>query len=255
MQAYGDAVAEEAPFFIVSNYNATIFCRRDFSNVGNQDIWPSPTITWNSALLPPRAAWLHLMSVAQECHANGVKRQLRWQEVPCMHPSGSPLPLSHAQATLQLGAAFSSGHQAKGTRQQPGRAAKRLQTKAGTRQQNRAETWQSSSLVKNADTTGSALPTSPAAAHTAQGGSSVLIAWISQLPHAARNTAVSQLPWMQLQHVDLTMECIGSTPLTRVLEVGHRGCHIPTFTGVPTVTGMFDMRSACENIVQGVCLL
>jgi len=50
-----------------------------------------------------------------------------------------------------------------------------------------------------------------------------LTAWISQLPHPPRETAISQLPWMQLEHVDLTMDCIGSNSLARVLKVGHHG--------------------------------
>jgi hypothetical protein len=247
LQAYGDAVAEEAPLFVVSNYNATIFCRRDFFNVHNKGIWASPTITWDSPLLPPRAAWLYFMSVAQECCANGVKSQLRREQVLSTPLSGYSLPLSHAQATLQLNSAWSSGCQLKGTRQQPGRAAKRLQTKAGTWQQDRAQDWQSSSLVMTADTTGSAAPTSPAAANTAQSITSLLTAWISQLPHTPRKSAIGQLPWMQLEHVDLTMECIGSTSLARVLKVGHhRYC-------IPTLTGMFDMRLACLEWAQGVC--
>ena len=209
--------------FAVSNYNATIFCRRDYCNVRNKDIWASPTITWDSPLLPPRAAWLYFMSVAQECRANRVKSRLRREQVPPTPPSGYSLPLSHVQATLQLNSAWSSGCQLKGTRQQPGRAAKRLQSQAGAWQQDRAQDWQSSSLVMTADTTGSAALTSPAAADTAQSVTSLLTAWISQLPHTTRKTAISQLPWMQLEHVDLTMDCIGSNSLARVLKVGHHG--------------------------------
>ncbi len=223
LQAYGDAVAEEAPLFALSTYNATIFCRRDFSNVRNKDIWASPTITWDSPLLPPRAAWLYFMSVAQNCRANGVKSRLRREQVPSMPLPDHSLPVSHAQATLQLNSAWNSGCQLKGTRQQPGRAAKRLQTRTGTLQQDRTQDWPSSSMVMTADTNGSAVLTSPAAADTAPLVTSLLTAWISQLPHTPRETAISQLPWMQLEHVDLTMDCIGSNSLARVLKVGHHG--------------------------------
>lgn len=46
-----------------------------------------------------------------------------------------------------------------------------------------------------------------------------------------KNT-VSQLPWMQLEHVDLAMECIGSSSLATVLEVGHDGYCMPALTAM-----------------------
>ena len=232
LQAYGDAVAEEAPLFALSNYNATIFCRRDFSSVRNRNIWASPTTTWDSPLLLPCAAWFYFMSVAQECHANGVKSRLRREEVPSTPLPDHILPLGHAQATLQLNFALSSGCQLKGTRQQPSRAAKRLQTKAGTRQQDRTQHWASSSLVGTTDTSGNAAPTSSASAGTAPSVTSLLTAWISQLPHTTSEAAISQLPWMQLENVDLTMDCIGCNYLARVLKVGHHGDCTPALTGM-----------------------
>ncbi|DBB09853.1 TPA: hypothetical protein ACH3X3_001467 [Trebouxia sp. C0006] len=69
-----------------------------------------------------------------------------------------------------------------------------------------------------ADTNGSAAPTSSASAEIAPSETSLLTAWISQLPHTPRETAISQLPWMQLEQVDLTMECIGCNSLARVLK-------------------------------------
>ncbi len=241
--------------FAVSNYNATIFCRQDFSNVRNKDIWASPTITWDSPLLPPRAAWLYFMSVAQECRANGVKSRLRREQVPSKPLSDYSLPLSHAQATLQ-NSAWSSGCQLKGTRQQPGRAAKRLQTKAGTWQQDKTQDWPISSLVMTADTNGSAAPTSPAAADTAQSVTSLLTAWISQLPHTPRKLAISQLPWMQLEHVHLTMECIGSTSLARVLKVGHHGYCVSTLTGMFEISlfGMGARRLSVMRLTRDMTL-
>ncbi len=98
-----------------------------------------------------------------------------------------------------------------------------------------------------ADTNGSAAPTSPAAADTAPSVESLLTAWISQLPHIPRETAISQLPWMQLEHVDLTMDCIGCNSLARVLKVGH---HRHCMSALP---GVFDMRLACMEWAQGAC--
>ncbi len=163
---------------------------------------------------------------------NGVKGRLRREEVPSTPLPDHILPLRHAQATLRLNFALSSGCQLKGTRQQPGRAAKRLQTRTGTLQQDKTQYWQSSSLVMTADTNGSAAPTSSASAEIAPSETSLLTAWISQLPHTPRETAISQLPWMQLEQVDLTMECIGCNSLARVLKVGHHGYCMSTLTGM-----------------------
>lgn len=68
-QAYSDAVVEEAPIFAISNYEVTFFCHRNFNDVRDKKIWASPPIAWNSVSLPPRAAWLHFLAVAQECRA------------------------------------------------------------------------------------------------------------------------------------------------------------------------------------------
>ena len=91
-----------------------------------------------------------------------------------------------------------------------------------------------------ADTTDSALPLSPAVHDIAQGITSLLTAWISQLPHATRKTTISQLPWVQLEHVDLAVKCIGSTSLAGVLKVGRNGYCMPALTAV------FDMGLACS---------
>ena len=43
LQAYGDAVVEEAPIFAISNYDVTFFCRQHLSEVGDKRIWaPHP---------------------------------------------------------------------------------------------------------------------------------------------------------------------------------------------------------------------
>ena len=170
-----------------------------------------------------------------------MKGRLCREEVPSTPLPDHILPLRHAQATLQLNFALSSGCQLKGTRQQPGRAAKRLQTRTGTLQQDKTQYWQSSSLVMTADTNGSAAPTSSASAEIAPSETSLLTAWISQLPHTPRETAISQLPWMQLEQVDLTMECIGCNSLARVLKVGHHGYCLAC------------LGLACWEWAQGAC--
>ena len=42
---------------------------------------------------------------------------------------------------------------------------------------------------------------------------------------------------MQLEQVDLTMDCIGSNSLARVLKVGHHGYCMSTFTGMEQLAG------------------
>lgn len=113
-QADGDAVAEEAPIFAITNYDVTIFCHRKFCNAVDKRIWASPPIPWNGTGLPPRAAWLHFMAVGQQCHDARVKSNLSRDSVPSTPSSGYPLPLDGAH-TLQLNAAWRTGYQTKAT--------------------------------------------------------------------------------------------------------------------------------------------
>lgn len=94
LQAYGDAVVEEAPLFAISNYEVMFFCHRNFTDVRDKRIWASPPIAWNSVSLPPRAAWLHFLAVAQECCTLRSKSlccsemkylQLLHQNTPCLY--------------------------------------------------------------------------------------------------------------------------------------------------------------------------
>ncbi|KAL0038136.1 hypothetical protein WJX79_004463 [Trebouxia sp. C0005] len=48
-QAYGDAVAAEAPVFAITNYEVTVFCHRNLTDVTDKRIWACPPISWNEA--------------------------------------------------------------------------------------------------------------------------------------------------------------------------------------------------------------
>ena len=104
-QVYGDAVAEEAPVFAISNYNVTFFCHRNLSDVTDKRIWASPPISWDSSLLPPRAAWLHFMAFGQQCRDENVKCHLLRSSVPLTPKEGYALQNGSQQARLQLNAA------------------------------------------------------------------------------------------------------------------------------------------------------
>lgn len=134
VQAYGDAVAEEAPLFAITNYEVTIFCHRNFCDAVDKRIWASPPVPWNGTALPPCAAWLHFMAVGQQCHDARVKSNLSRDSVPCTPLSGYALPLDGAHM-LQLNAAWCTGSQTTATREQPSRAAKRQKGQACTASQ------------------------------------------------------------------------------------------------------------------------
>ncbi len=130
LQAYGDAGVEEAPIFATSNYDVTFFCRRHLSKVGDKRIWACPPIAWNEVSLPPRAAWLHFLAVAQECRAAKSKSVLLRDDVPDTPTSGYPAELPNRR-NIRLNARISNGFYTAGTRQQPARQAKHA-TKQGT---------------------------------------------------------------------------------------------------------------------------
>ena len=118
LQAYGDAVVEEAPIFAISNYEVTFFCHRNLNDVRDKRIWASPPIAWTSVSLPPRAAWLHFLAAAQECSTLRSKSLLHRDEVPLTPMSGYPVSLPSGE-TVRLNASTRSGYQTVGSCQQP----------------------------------------------------------------------------------------------------------------------------------------
>lgn len=123
LQACGDAVVEEAPIFAITNYEVTFFCHQNFNDVRDKRIWASPPIALNSVSLPPRAAWLHFLAVAQECRTLRSKSLLLQNEVPSTPTSGYPVLLPSGE-TVRLNASTPNVHQTIGSRQQPAHRAK-----------------------------------------------------------------------------------------------------------------------------------
>ncbi len=199
LQAYGAAVVEEAPIFAISNYEVTFFCHRNLNDVRDKRIWASPPIAWNSVSLPPRAAWLHFLDVAQECRTLRSKSLLLRNKVPLNPTSGYPMPLPSGE-TAGLNASTPNGHQTVGSRQQPARRAKHA-AKGG---------YQASSL--NMQALGS---------RRTECAQVAMSSWLSCLQHLPLGDAISELPWVKLDQLKLTMECLGSTSLARVMKVGH----------------------------------
>ncbi len=206
LQAYGDAVVEEAPIFAISNYNVTFFCCRHLTNVEDKRIWASPPIAWNSVPLPPSAAWLHFLAVAQECRAVKSKSMLLRDEVPDTPTSGYPVALPNG-GNIRLNARTPNGYHTAGTRQQPTRLAKDA-AKRGTQANNLDMLASSSSLTGSPQ--------------------NALSLWLRSLENLADEDDMSELPVIKLDQLKLTMECLGSTSLARVMKVGHYFAHLVT---------------------------
>ena len=132
---------EEAPLFAITNYGVTIFCHRDFSIITDKRIWASPPISWNSTLLPPRAAWLHFMAIAEECRIMAVKSRLSRSQVPLTPTHEYALPLSNDGGSRLLNAACKTGSPVRGT----------LQTKEGRLQDDTSLDWPLRSFDVTAD--------------------------------------------------------------------------------------------------------
>ncbi len=95
-------MAEEAPVFAITNYEVTVFCHRNLADVTDKRIWASPPISWNSVSLPPRAAWLHFMAVAQSCQDLRSKDILLRGQVPVTPLSGYSLQTTSEELSLRL---------------------------------------------------------------------------------------------------------------------------------------------------------
>ena len=56
-QVYGDAVLDEAPLLILTNYHAIFPLRRN-ENVLDKRLWASPAVWWDQTEPPPHGCWL-----------------------------------------------------------------------------------------------------------------------------------------------------------------------------------------------------
>lgn len=112
-QVYGDAVVDEAPLMVLSNYHVTYFIKRNLEDVKDKTLYVSPPIPWNSRDLPVRAAWLFFLSVAAQCLRDGVKGGLLREEVPVTPSSGYRV----AEINLSVNAAWVKGFASAPTRE------------------------------------------------------------------------------------------------------------------------------------------
>eukprot|EP00878_Enallax_costatus_P029359 GHUV01031824.1.p1 GENE.GHUV01031824.1~~GHUV01031824.1.p1 ORF type:complete len:146 (+),score=19.86 GHUV01031824.1:56-493(+) len=76
LQAYGHAVMNECPFAAITTGKVTHFLRRSLTDPTDSTVWVSPPVSFEGEAVPPLAAWLHLLNLAQS-HAlqpDGTKR-------------------------------------------------------------------------------------------------------------------------------------------------------------------------------------
>ncbi len=57
LQVYGDAVIDEAPMLIISNYHATVFLKRS-EHVQDKRLWASRPVWWDQQQPTARSCWL-----------------------------------------------------------------------------------------------------------------------------------------------------------------------------------------------------
>jgi len=148
---------------------------------------------------PPRAAWLQFLAVAQECSIVGSKNLLLRHEVPSTPTTGYPVA-SPRGGNFRVNASIPNGYQTSGRRQQPARQAKGATKRAA----------QADSFDMQASSSNLTLCPQPA-----------LSLWLSCLQGLPHEDAIAELPWVKLGQLRLTMDCLGSTSLVRVMKVGH----------------------------------
>ena len=79
LQAYGDAVLDEAPIFFLTNYQVTVFLKRS-ADVMDKRIWASDPIWFDQTNPPARACWVHGLRLAEQMEP--LKRNLPRAVVP-----------------------------------------------------------------------------------------------------------------------------------------------------------------------------
>ncbi|DBA66420.1 TPA: hypothetical protein ACH3X2_002399 [Trebouxia sp. C0005] len=225
-QAYGDAVAAEAPVFAITNYEVTVFCHRNLTDVTDKRIWACPPISWNEVSLPPRAAWLHFMAVAQSCQDLRSKDRLLRGQVPVTPLSGYSLRLTSEELSLRLKAGARRGHRREGMQQQPARRAKAHAAKSAGTHASSLEMQASSALLGDGNTGYLSATDSIGPVHLHCDLSAAacctqdhLAIWLQRLPAGPLADVTSELCW--ISYPTLTMECLASTAVVRVMKIVH----------------------------------
>jgi hypothetical protein len=122
LQAYGDAVLDECPLLLVSNYCSTFLLMRQ-KEVTNKHLKVAQW-TWDDAAVPPLGAFLYVLNLASDLHRQGIKQQLSRERVPITPTEG--YRLGFGGTAINLNAAWVKGHAQTATREQPQRSAKRF---------------------------------------------------------------------------------------------------------------------------------
>ncbi|WIA20003.1 hypothetical protein OEZ85_005875 [Tetradesmus obliquus] len=102
-QAYGDAVMDEAPLLLVSNWHTTFLFSRRLDDVRNKTLQVSQW-AWDSTDVPPLGAFLYVLHRAHQLWHNDAKQQLPRAGVPVTPRSGYEVQLGSRQ--VQLGTHF-----------------------------------------------------------------------------------------------------------------------------------------------------
>jgi len=132
LQVYGDAVMDEAPLLILTNYHVTVFLKRS-GNVLDKRLWASEPIWFDQTDPPARASWLHALQQAEELR--DLKQRLPRARVP---PTAEgyhiqPRPQqAHMQQQQQAAAEQQAEEAGSGGRSRQRRIAEQLAEEAGS---------------------------------------------------------------------------------------------------------------------------
>ncbi len=168
------------------------------------------------------------MAVAQSCQDLRSKDTLLRGQVPVTPLSGYSLETTSEELSVRLKAGTRHGYQREGMRQQPARRAKAHAAKSVGTSGSSLEMQASSALLGDGNTGYLSATDSighvrlhrdlPAAACCTQ---DKLAIWLQRLPAGPFADAISELCWISFDDPTLTMECLASTAVVRVMKVCH----------------------------------
>ena len=218
-------MAEEAPVFAITNYEVTVFCHRNLTDVTDKRLWASPPISWNNASLPPRAAWLHFIAVAQSCQDLRSKDMFLRGQVPVTPLPGYSLKTTSKELSLRLKAGTHYGYRKAGMQQQPACRAKAHAAKSVRTSGSSLEMQASSALLGDGNTGDPSATDSIGPVHLHRDLSAAtcctqdtIAIWLQRLSAGPFAEAISELCWISYDNPNLTMECLASTACQ-----GHEG--------------------------------
>lgn len=205
LQAYGDAVQDECPLLLVSNYRSTFLLLRH-NDVTNKHLKVAQW-TWDDAVVPPLGAFLYVLKLASDLWRQGVKQHLSRQRVPVTPTEGYRLDLSGR--AINLNAAWFKGHAQVAPREQPQRSAKR------SRHGSAAVGSQAADETHSSPTNSSPSSSSDTEAFSWFDAA----AWEPSCMGVSSAAAVEALPVLPPSHVTCGPECLGSAPSRRIFKV------------------------------------